>query len=441
MRAIVLFVFSVLVSTCAVSADTNLALVVGVGGYGGERIQQERAGLAVPKDLPNAIPDAGLVARALQANGFKVQEIRNPTKRELLAAISGFANRLRAAGPTAVGVFYFAGHGAQGRPALERDVDNYLIPVGADLSTEIDLESEALGLSRISAILKPGESGAVILILDACRNFALPSASRSGAVARGLAEARAAAGTLIAYSTSPGDVASDGPPGKNGPYARALGQQLALSRGKRLEDIFIDVRKSVMKETDGRQIPWENNSLIRPVMIGKPDQVVKGSVRVGHCKSLFYDVKKGTLDGLPPNLTREEVKREFPCYTGETEDGITANYGGGVFFNNHNFYFYTYLRYLEIRDGFKGKLSQPIFGKSRAELSRSFKFAKGWELPYWASPPDKSRPQARPHPELELIDYPWGCMLLKFPDAQLASVPWRINVFSVRCEDMRQPEL
>jgi len=247
----------------------KLALVVGVSDYGRERAAQEAAGFVVPPALANAVRDSELIASALEAKGFTVTRVTNPDKRALLSALNTFASTLGRAGPDAVGLFYFAGHGAQGRPALERDVDNYLIPLGADLATEVDLESEALALSRVSAALRPAAQGAVVLILDACRDFALPAASRSGLVTRGLAEARAAPGTIIAYATSPGATALDNLPGQsNGPYASALAAEVRAAQGARLEDVFIGTRNRVLTATRNTQTPWENGSLRRAVTLG-----------------------------------------------------------------------------------------------------------------------------------------------------------------------------
>jgi formylglycine-generating enzyme required for sulfatase activity len=264
-----LVVFTAGMGNAQQPAPAKLALVVGVSDYGRERAAQEAAGFIVPPALANAVQDAELVATALTAKGFTVTRVTNPDKRALLSALNAFAASLSRAGPDAVGVFYFAGHGAQGRPALERDIDNYLIPLGADLATEVDLESEAVALSRVSAALRPAAQGAVVLILDACRDFALPAASRSGLVTRGLAEARAAPGTIIAYATSPGATALDSLPGqRNGPYASALAAEIFAAQGARLEDVFIATRNRVLTATRNTQTPWENGSLRRAVTLG-----------------------------------------------------------------------------------------------------------------------------------------------------------------------------
>jgi|GEM_PF-7114933 len=270
-RVILYITASLLVSLCfSFSARSEgVALVVGVSDYGSDDSNQTASEFLSIPSLPNAVRDANTIASALETIGFSVTKLENPNKRELLAAIAQFSVDLKEAPESATGIFYFAGHGAQGKPPLERDVDNYLIPIGADLIIESDLESEAVGLSRISSLLVESSPRAAILILDACRDFVLPTSLRSSASTRGLAESRAYPGTLIAYSTAPGKVATDGVPGENGPYARALADELLSSEGSRIEDIFIRVRDKVLIATGDTQIPWENSSLRTIVTIGE----------------------------------------------------------------------------------------------------------------------------------------------------------------------------
>lgn len=252
----------------------RVALVVGIADYGRDREIREADGFIVPAALDNAARDANLVGDALTEAGFDVERVVNPSKRRLVAAINRFARRLQQAGEDAVGVFYFAGHGAQGRPPHQRDIDNFMIPIDADLQTEIDLSAEAVGLSRVSTTLSAVAQGAVILILDACRDFAIPQANRSGFRSRGLAVARAKPNTLVAYSTAPGAVAWDGPPNGNGPYASAFARALRDANGVRAEDIFFEVRRDVLTATEGEQQPWENSSLLAPVRFGVEQTVV-----------------------------------------------------------------------------------------------------------------------------------------------------------------------
>ena len=69
---------------------------------------------------------------------------------------------------------------------------------------------------------------------------------------------QAPAGTLIAYATRDGGVAEDGT-GRHSPFTQALLDLIAEP-----EDISLVLRKvrdRVMRETGGRQQPWEYGSL------------------------------------------------------------------------------------------------------------------------------------------------------------------------------------
>ena len=102
------------------------------------------------------------------------------------------------------------------------------------------------------------QNGLNIVILDACRNnpFARSFRSANG----GLAQVDAPTGTLIAYATGPGRVASDGQ-GQNGLYTSELLKQMRVP-GQSVTDMFMHVRAEVMKQTTGKQVPWEASSLV-----------------------------------------------------------------------------------------------------------------------------------------------------------------------------------
>lgn len=79
------------------------------------------------------------------------------------------------------------------------------------------------------------------------------------------------------------------------------------------------------------------------------------------CEHLYVDLQKGTLNGLTPADSMGRIKKELPCFTGDTQEGSAFNYGGGVFYHNHDFYFYTHRDYLEVRADYKGKLSNSLY--------------------------------------------------------------------------------
>jgi hypothetical protein len=66
-------------------------------------------------------------------------------------------------------------------------------------------------------------------------------------------------GTFIAFATAPGSVASDGQ-GKNGLYTQHLLRAM-LRPGVKIEDVFKEVRAGVRRDSNGKQVPWENTSL------------------------------------------------------------------------------------------------------------------------------------------------------------------------------------
>ena len=85
-------------------------------------------------------------------------------------------------------------------------------------------------------------------------------------------------------------------------------------------------------------------------------------------EALEVDLKKGQLNGFSPSASMDAIKERFPCFTGESEEGMNGNCGGGVFYLKHDFFFYSHRDYLEVRSDFKGKMSLDVFGKSMAEI-------------------------------------------------------------------------
>ena len=75
--------------------------------------------------------------------------------------------------------------------------------------------------------------------------------TRSASVGRGLAQAQAGVGTLIAYSTQPGNVALDGQ-GRNSPFTSALLKNIDTP-GLSLGDTMIAVRNDVLTALSLRQ--------------------------------------------------------------------------------------------------------------------------------------------------------------------------------------------
>jgi hypothetical protein len=239
-------------------AQDRLALVIGNSKY------------INANAVPNAVNDARLMARALRDIGFVVADGFDLSRASMERQIREFLHKSEAA---RVALFFYAGHG------LQVDGRNYLLPVSADLEAASDLGFETIALDNILESLD-GASRTNIIILDACRNnpFARSLAPRLGAarsvtILSGLAGySNLGTGTLIAFSTAPGAVALDGN-GSNSPFTKALARHLRTP-GLEVRQMLTRVRADVAAETRGRQIPWDNSSLLGEVYLagpGKPE--------------------------------------------------------------------------------------------------------------------------------------------------------------------------
>jgi uncharacterized caspase-like protein len=87
--------------------------------------------------LANPLNDAGDLASSLERLGFTVSRMENAPFNEMRLAFRNFGYKAREA---QIAVVFFAGHG------IEVGGENWLIPVDAELKSDIDAEHEAVGL-------------------------------------------------------------------------------------------------------------------------------------------------------------------------------------------------------------------------------------------------------------------------------------------------------
>ena len=203
--------------------------------------------------LKNPVNDSTDMARSLRSVGFDVIEANNTTLAQMREVTRRFADKL---GSSDVGLVYYSGHG------VEVKGKNYLIPVNADIKREYEVVDQAFDASQFLEMMDnirgPNNKRVNILIVDACRNNELQKSWRS--TNNGLARMDAPGGTFISFATAPGRVAADGV-GRNSPYTKHLLQALKQPNVP-IEQVFKVVRRNVMEETKGEQIPWENSSLV-----------------------------------------------------------------------------------------------------------------------------------------------------------------------------------
>ena len=242
-RVAITFLLLLLPTVLHAQAEKRVALVIGNSAY------QHTAKLTNPAN------DAADMSAALKKHGFKVIEGIDLDKPAFDRKVRDFATTLKQA---EAGVFFYAGHG------LQVAGQNYLVPIDAKAEGIEALDFEMVRVDVIHRLME-NQANTNILFLDACRdnplarNLARSMGTRSAEIGRGLARVQSGVGTLISFSTQPGNVALDGT-GRNSPFAGALVRQLSNANDD-LSAILIAVRNDVMKETQRKQVPWEHSAL------------------------------------------------------------------------------------------------------------------------------------------------------------------------------------
>ena len=266
LRAAIALFITILLSPAA-HAQKRVALVIGNSAY------QQTGKLANPKN------DAIDVSAALKGHGFQVVEGFDLDKAAFDRKVREFATALEGA---EVGLFFFAGHG------LQVAGQNYLVPVDAELTTSAALDFEMVRVDVVHRVMERLTTTNV-LFLDACRdnpltrNLARAMGTRSAEIGKGLAAVESGIGTLISFSTQPGNVALDGT-GRNSPFAAALVKHVSSSNDD-LSAILIAVRNDVMKETQRKQVPWEHSALTGRFYFNPAAQTARPSPQHGTLKT------------------------------------------------------------------------------------------------------------------------------------------------------------
>ena len=214
----------------------KVALVLGNGKY---------------RDAPlrNPVNDARAFGAALGTLGFAVTVKTDVGRAEMTAVVQAHVAEL--AKRKAVGLFYYAGH------AVQLAWRNYMLPVDAGFESVADIQVQGVELGQLLDGLGRAASALNLIILDACRDN--PFGSLAGVEHKGLSQVDAPRNTLLAYATSPGNVASDGA-GANGLYTEHLLREMP-AKDTKVEDVFKRVRLGVRRQSNGAQVPWESTSL------------------------------------------------------------------------------------------------------------------------------------------------------------------------------------
>lgn len=225
----------------------GIALVIGIDNY------EEKDYIT---QLDKAVADANAVAQKLKKLGFKVIEALDVTSHKYDEKKSEFVTDLKLYD---LCIVYYAGHG------VESNGENVLLTKDSKIST-----GNYDTLKRYSIILQElvddlhTKCDACIFIIDACRK---PHKKDRDIGPAKIAPVEVPQGCLIAFSTTSGEAAGEGPKDTaHSNYTTALLKHIE-EPNLEIERFFKKVRQTLQDITNGKQTSWEYTSLVGDFII------------------------------------------------------------------------------------------------------------------------------------------------------------------------------
>ena len=223
---------------CLFAKEAKNALLIANGEY-----SSEIGKLATP------IPEAEALKAVLDELGFETVIVKNASRTEIIEILDEFSTKTKNEG--GIAFFHYGGH------AVQHNGKNYMLPVDSNIPDEARLRTRAV---ESDEIMQSMNAEANIIILDSCRNSPFTDGTRGSATRGLIATTEQPKNSVIVYSAEPGKTASDGV------FTPILTQKIA-EKGKSLNDILIEVRNSVLVQTNGQQCPGEYNQLTKAIYL------------------------------------------------------------------------------------------------------------------------------------------------------------------------------
>ncbi len=212
--------------------------------------------------LKNPTNDSLDIKNSLEKIGFEVTYGEDIALKEFNKKIKSFTDD--ALGSDIL-FFYYAGHG------LQYNGENYLVPIDADIEDTHEISSESINLGTVESRFAQSNSKANIFILDSCRDNPFESNIKSYAqsrnispqIERGLANTTITISeSLIAFATSPNEVALDNPTGRNGLFTKSLLKHI-MKENLTIQEVLDLTGSDIVEESDNKQRPWIHNSIFK----------------------------------------------------------------------------------------------------------------------------------------------------------------------------------
>jgi hypothetical protein len=224
-------------------AAKSIALVIGNSAY------------AAPDEIKTARQDAEAIGDALTRLGFSVIQDTDSDQRSMRTFIRQFSDALAKAD---IALFYYSGH------AVQWKARNYLLPIGARIEQEQDIELEGIALDLVLSQMQRIH-GRRIVLLDASRENSVVTTilsrglQRSKIASAGLAPISTDSETLVEFAAAPNAISMEAD-GDHSTFTAALLQSIRVL-GPDFEAAVRRAHEDVVRATSSRQVPWSNISM------------------------------------------------------------------------------------------------------------------------------------------------------------------------------------
>ncbi len=215
-------------------AQTRYAAVVGVESY------PEAVGSA-----PGAAADAALISERLRRQGFKVVTEINADQAAIKRSVFWLNDQLAAAGPDAVGLFYFAGHG------FRLDGRTFLVASDTRTNDALAASGSAIDAEFVLQRLDAGGNAPNFLIIDASGSNGLISRFN---LEPGLDAVDPPAGGMVVLSNYPGRLAPARQAGVSS-FGAAIAE-LINSDAAHFSTAIQTLREAVSVKSNGARYAW-----------------------------------------------------------------------------------------------------------------------------------------------------------------------------------------
>jgi regulator of sirC expression with transglutaminase-like and TPR domain len=203
--------------------------------------------------LKDPVKDVRAMANELLRMGFDVDVGENLSKDAMRRAFDRLNGKIK---PGSIALVFFSGH------AIQANRQNYMLPTDAHVWTEAEVRREGVGLDDVLAQMNERGATTGLVILDASRRN--PFERRYRLTPAGLAPLNAPRGSLVFYSTAPGNLTDDATAGT---FASELISQLRAP-DLTAEEVFNRTSLAVSRASAGEQVPWFSSSLSEDFSFG-----------------------------------------------------------------------------------------------------------------------------------------------------------------------------